>query len=336
MAKLSSGTLRYVLVLLFVACLTTFPVSGWSAVVVANAASVTALNSQHQPPKAATTALYASIDPNSLSNECPKDENTPSPTNKTPNGKYYLLWSPGAWKKLVVGTATFVVAHMSSQLISASASELTAVAPSFLTALATNFVLPMLASACCLLQLGLNLLSVGCAGFNTILGPLRPYFVSALLYLTIISRFSKHVHHSSLSSWAMATTLRWVLALLPEVLHLWNNRDEYLVPKRKLATTKNQYNLDAVVTLDIPTMGCVACINKIDKALRQVGDQVVTAKSKLKESGGEARVQIVANSNSEIQSLVASLINSVNDAGFFGSSVDSIQMNPSTHAKQSE
>ena len=83
-------------------------------------------------------------------------------------------------------------------------------------------------------------------------------------------------------------------------------------------------------------MGCVACINKIDKALRQVGDQVVSAKSMLKDSGGEARVQIVANSNSEIQSLVASLMTSVSEAGFFGSTVVSIQMNPNKQVEQSE
>jgi copper chaperone CopZ len=334
MGKLRQGTMRNLAVLLFFACQTSFPVSGWSAFVVANAASLATLDSQHRPPKEATTALYASLDHNS--NECPKEAQTPSPIHKASASKYYLLWSPGAWKKLVIGTATIFVAHVSTHLISASASELAVVVPSFFTTLATNFVLPMLASACCLLQLGLNLLSVGCAGFNTILGPLRPYFVSALLSLTIASRFSKHVHYSSLSSWATGTALRWTLALLPEALHLWNNRDDYLAPKRKLAVPNTQYKLGAVVQLDIPTMGCVACINKIDKALRQVGDQVVSAKSMLKDSGGEARVQIVANSNSEIQSLVASLMTSVSEAGFFGSTVDSIQMNPNTHVEESE
>ena len=39
-------------------------------------------------------------------------------------------------------------------------------------------VFGLLSSSCCLLQLLLNLMSVGCAGFNTVLGPLRPFFLA--------------------------------------------------------------------------------------------------------------------------------------------------------------
>ena len=294
----------------------------------ANAAGSVA---QEPTPREATAALYAKSDRNTFSNACSDDDVTfSSPTPSFPVAKYHLLWSPGAWKKLVVGTSTLFIAHAASQFMSSSNLATAVVAPSFLTTFSTNFLLPMLASACCLLQLGLNLLSVGCAGFNTILGPLRPYSVSLLLYLTVLSRFSKHAHYSSVSSWAMATAGRWGLALLPELLHLWNNRDDYLTPKnRKLAATKS-YDLNAVVVLDIPTMGCVACINKIDQALGEVGEQVLTAKSQLKESGGETHVQIVANSHSEIHALAASLSNVVSKAGFFGSTIQSVQMKQNT------
>jgi hypothetical protein len=39
---------------------------------------------------------------------------------------------------------------------------------------------PLMASACCALQLVMNLLNAGCAKFNTILGPWRPFFLGAL------------------------------------------------------------------------------------------------------------------------------------------------------------
>ena len=39
---------------------------------------------------------------------------------------------------------------------------------------------PLMASACCVLQLVMNLLNAGCGKFNTILGPWRPFFLGAL------------------------------------------------------------------------------------------------------------------------------------------------------------
>jgi len=330
MAKRRWGSffLRSLTTLLF-SSLASNPISSSAFVLAHDAAVGTAkAASREQPLQTATTTLFAESP--AYESPCTEDDNN-SPLASTKLDKYHLFWSPGAWKKVVVGTATLFLAHAAGQGISQSAIDLTtAAAPTFLTTLATNVVLPLLASACCLLQLGLNLLSVGCAGFNTVLGPVRPYFISLLLYLTVVSRFSKHGHHTSIGSWAAATVLRWGLALLPEALHLWNNRDdiyERIVPKRKLAAT-NPYKLQAVVELEIPTMGCVACINKIDKALRQVGDQVLTAKSTLHEasSGGQAHVQIAANSHSEIHATVASLTDAVNKAGFFGSTVESVKI----------
>eukprot|EP00966_Prymnesium_polylepis_P266398 6153786-Prymnesium_polylepis.2 len=43
--------------------------------------------------------------------------------------------------------------------------------------------LGLLSSSCCVLQLLLNTLSVGCAGFNTILGPIRPQMMALTLSL---------------------------------------------------------------------------------------------------------------------------------------------------------
>merc|ERR1719161_3498711 len=44
------------------------------------------------------------------------------------------------------------------------------------TGIFTWSILGLLSSACCLLQVILNAFALGCAGFNTYLGPLRPSF----------------------------------------------------------------------------------------------------------------------------------------------------------------
>jgi len=238
--------------------------------------------------------------------------------------KYHLIWSPGAWKKLIVGTSTLFVVHATSGLVSWNFGDLESSLATPMGSLFGSVVLPMLASACCLLQLGLNLLSVGCAGFNTVLGPLRPYFISLLLYLTAVSRFSKHTMMMTSSwRWTTVTAMRWAVALLPEALHLWNNRATFLPRKNPEAATNSK--LHAVVQLEIPTMGCVACVNSVNKALNEL-DQVVTAKSSLKDSGGQAEVKIAANTQAEVDAIVASLTNAVNEAGFFGSTVESVQV----------
>lgn len=293
-------------------------------VAVAEAAFVasSAEGRDHQPIQ--TTKLYAT---DSAVDEKPfrgEDSKPRAATTARVVDKYHLLWSPGAWRKLIVGTTTLFLAHMTSRLLSwssiADPSSSTAMS-SLVASVATNFALPMLASACCLLQLGLNLLSVGCAGFNTVLGPVRPYFISLLLYLTAVERLSKHAPMTT--HWAFVTALRWAVALLPEALHLWNHRETFL-PKQQPQSPSSR-KLQAVVQLEIPTMGCVACVSKIDKALNKV-DRVLTAKSSLADSGGQAEVQITADTQAEVDAIVASLTDAVSEAGFSGSSVESVQV----------
>ena len=47
-------------------------------------------------------------------------------------------------------------------------------------------VVGLLSSSCCALQLVLNAFSVGCAGFNTVLGPLRPYLLALASVLQVL------------------------------------------------------------------------------------------------------------------------------------------------------
>jgi len=67
----------------------------------------------------------------------------------------------------------------------------------------------------------------------------------------------------------MNIVLRWAIALLPEVLHLWNTKGQ---------SGRNNNNTDqgevtammrtVSITLNCPTMGCVACINKVNSSLQ--------------------------------------------------------------------
>jgi copper chaperone CopZ len=240
--------------------------------------------------------------------------------------EYNLLWSPKARKKFTVGSITLFLAHIVGRKIMTlnlpSYDFYASYSPVGIAAsVMSNIILPLLASACCSLQLILNIFTVGCAGFNTVLGPVRPYFVSLLLYLTVISR---RTAASDWNFWA-TTTLRWTLTLLPEILDIWNNRNWFKSPQREVS---NNNLLVADVKLDIPTMGCVACINSIDQAIRQTNG-VESASSSLNPlgmKGGQAEVRLTGNTEEEIYDIVRSLTAAVEKAGFPDSKADTVHI----------
>lgn len=250
---------------------------------------------------------------------------------------YHLLWSPGAWKKLVFGSTSLFLAHGIGKFFSlatvAEGATMAAPAQGFFPlarSLATNVILPLLASACCFLQLAMNLFALGCAGFNTVLGPIRPYFISFLVYLTVISGISKHV---DARHWAVMTALRWSIALLPETIHLWNIMKASYRPDRNQTGNVSSLpdlprKLIATVQMDIPTMGCVACINGIDAALRQVSGVQYAASSlnPLGAKGGQAEVRIAADTEEEVDAVVESLAAVVARVGFPGGVVESVRV----------
>lgn len=49
-------------------------------------------------------------------------------------------------------------------------------------------LLSLLSSSCCVIQLALNMLSVGCAGFNSVLGPARSFFLACALHARVLLR----------------------------------------------------------------------------------------------------------------------------------------------------
>lgn len=240
---------------------------------------------------------------------------------------YYLIWSQGFLQQFGFITAallglhwTGVAGRMGAFLSQGWHSHLSGPLQSVLATSVPNVLLPLLSSSCCLLQLMINALvgAGGCAGFNSLLGPVRPMFLSLLVYLNWSARppLSKGI-------------VRLSLALLPELVHVWN---QWLVIawQRKGDKKIDASAFLATVEVEIPTMGCVACVNKIDTSLRQsVPDQIVDATSWLdaeNKKGGRAKVRLALASREELDSVNELILKSIVGAGFSGSSIASVHV----------
>ena len=79
----------------------------------------------------------------------------------------------------------------------------------------------LLISSCCVIQLGLNLFGIGCAGLNTLLLPYRPLFIS----LTVISLTYSFIRYRP-SKWNFMTIIcvTLLLSFSPELLRIYNNQ----------------------------------------------------------------------------------------------------------------
>jgi len=137
------------------------------------------------------------------------------------------------------------------------------------------FIVGSLSSSCCLIQLGLNMLSsfnilhVGCAGFNKVLGPLRPYarFLTMLWLLMLWLNGVKGSDHSKerrknffkrSRTYTLVAVLTLTLTFLPEIL-LYGGGPAIAPPvdgmERKVYTIDN--------------MGCEACVDGVERILAQ-------------------------------------------------------------------
>ena len=220
---------------------------------------------------------------------------------------YNLMWSKGAMKKAVLALTTSWAGHVGFRYLGFAKSSLPTPV--------SHFVLPMLASSCCLLQIALNFLSVGCAGFNTILGPTHPYFIGFQGYLSIVSGGILSIRLLS------ALFLRWSISLLPEAIHLWNNWRSRTTAKD--TSRGKTFRLEATVHVDIPTMGCVACINSINSALTKV-PHVLSASSSLHPlgmKGGKVEAKVHMNDKSDVAMINGLIVRAIEEAGFGGGSV---------------
>ncbi|KAL9186748.1 hypothetical protein ACHAXT_010468 [Thalassiosira profunda] len=143
-------------------------------------------------------------------------------------------------------------------------------------------LLSLLASSCCAVQLLLNALSLGCAGFNTVLGPLRPTFLALMIVAQLGSwcaayYFSAYASGGNAQSWRMtagSTVVSGMLTLLPEMLEWQTARRER--GRRKYKQLQNGTEEDdgtltnsvrTTMQLQLSTMGCSSCVSTVSRVL---------------------------------------------------------------------
>lgn len=261
---------------------------------------------------------------------------TESTTNRASDVlSYYLLWSPGVFRKTVVSIFVLLALRVASTPFQSQLAGLaTSSSSSPFGFVLQVLVLPLLSSACCGIQLAINALvgAGGCAGFNKYLGPLRPYFLS-VLFVSTATTFPAHHSRTADVQWLQRTLLRWCVALMPEMVQLWN---VYVAERtRRRRNEMKVGDVVATIELTIPTMGCVACINKIDSSMQKCApNQIEEAKSWLEPSGkgGKALVRGVASSKQDAEKLAESLVQAVRAAGFEPCSVESIRIEQNPEA----
>jgi hypothetical protein len=346
-----------------------------------------------------------------------------SPSPSLLSSYYYLLWSPGFFKEYGIMSATLFGVYMSgwdhrawkilSRQWTAVSAWVCCMIPAITASSTTsqpllqrlpsmmkmikipstipNFVLPLLSSSCCIIQLAINMLvgAGGCAGFNTILGPVRPYLLAFLTYMNVMTG-------ATIKQWIF----RYVIAFMPEGVYFWNEYQKlqwlkqapqhHHQQRRQQSTSSsssssassvlvgsadnNSYttgtrtttaNLQATVIVDIPTMGCVACINKIESNLRQqllsyygsssrsssssssnddnsddnsnntnndTTIQWIGATSWLetttKKKGGRAKVDFYVDSPKDVTIISQKVVDIIEQAGFHGTTIYDIHILP--------
>ena len=229
-----------------------------------------------------------------------------SPTIPNNNKKeLYLLTDDGFLRRLLtqlVGSTSLVMLVLSVSWLREAAIEVYYKINDWMLATAHRYawwsLLGLLSSSCCALQLLLNALSMGCAGFNSILGPWRP---TLLAWTCLVQVGSWVVAWDRPYQWAPTATASVVvlsLALLPEVLHSRfiyggnTSKKKYMsttVKKNnKHVATKGTAASSAVDEIEKPTtpaatidfrfqmtsVGCAACLVTIHHALKNLPEVV--------------------------------------------------------------
>jgi hypothetical protein len=255
-----------------------------------------------------------------------------APSLEQDSRTYFLLNTKQIWQQILINTMilfvlTFIISKMMSP-VSTSCCNRYGISIPFMefisnikvlpsdtirTGIQTclDLFLPLMSSACCAIQLILNAIGVGCAGFNTVLGPLRPYFVSILIFKSI----EMYTMKQKMDVVRFACT--WSLALLPEVIHFINNKRR--VSKRKVISNGELHGNSKriLVNLNIPSMGCVACINKIDATFQKF-EHVIDGSSKLNSigKGGSGTVLLECSNDTDVGTITKNLVQSLTNAGF--------------------
>lgn len=138
-------------------------------------------------------------------------------------------------------------------------------------------ILGLLSSACCAIQIILNAFSMGCASFNTVLGPLRPMFVAltvmaqgvswytafqnGLFYKAFTNDFEDENARKSLQMVVAGSIVSLVMTIMPEIL-AWNSIKRQSVSKIETRDEDGIY-----LKFRIESMGCASCVSTVSKVL---------------------------------------------------------------------
>lgn len=148
------------------------------------------------------------------------------------------------------------------------------------------------------------------------LGPIRPFLLPLLLFSIYNDLAQRSV------GW---TIISFFLAFLPELVDIWNTMRSKQWQQKHSHDNESMdgvmYPITAKLTLDCHTMGCVACVNKIDTSIRQCKSaaNIREESSWLNEGstkGGMAELTISAESNDGINVIVDEVVAAVEAAGF--------------------
>jgi len=254
---------------------------------------------------------------------------------------YYLLWSPTIFRKTVLMMCMLLAGRfMLGNFLSEPTRRLV---DNIYNGHCSNvaqyrfvhlIVLPFLSSACCGVQLLINAMvgAGGCAGFNKHLGPLRPYFLAILLSTIFSQAFTSTANNWNFGNLTLLRMTQLALAFLPELVHVWNTVTRKVLLKTKKESdgfeASNSSNYLYQVEFTIPGMGCVACINKINNALRQ-NLAVLDSEAWLEDTGGRARIQYKVERKSEAEPMTQSLVQAVQAAGFDLCTSDNLKLTKS-------
>jgi len=117
----------------------------------------------------------------------------------------------------------------------------------------------LLASSCCVIQLGLNTMSLGCAGFS-VLTPYRPVFLSMTGIFLGTLFFRQGMNKNTLTTSAIALTL----TLSPEMVKMWNLNKLPFFSSSRISTATEK------VVLQVEGIACESCASKVKSAILSI------------------------------------------------------------------
>lgn len=128
-------------------------------------------------------------------------------------------------------------------------------------------LLGLLSSSCCALQLLLNAMHLGCAGFNSILGPKRPFFLALTITIQAGSWYVAWLRPWMWAPTAISCLIAISLSLLPEILQA------FLAIRKARKRSELQDNTIPSTQLfrfRMTSVGCSACLVGISDVLSKL------------------------------------------------------------------